>query len=664
MPTRTTSHPRVIRAKALRAPIPPSPDPFVNTPLIALGPDENGKDRFWTSTWNANVGSLAVLVNEDGDSRVYRFPSKGDWTRGGFYSAAQEDSDTLWLCGNLSRVERLSLKSGKTEAYDTGAPKALNFQGMILDHESGKLFAAAFPPPRTIGFSFDFRRRKPVKVHDLDTHDHYARSSFPNGDGTWTLLLNCPGETLARWDPRDETVTLHQYAPTLNTNDMSGGTVYRVITDDRGRAYISTPGCGWYDGRKGRFDDHGPKPKREMTWFARQGGHAWGAVLESGDVFVGRWDLATGEVKHICRPGAAHLMNVNLTRSGKIVCVGLYGEFTRFDAHTGALEVCKQLPTLSWGTTDCIQRIDRDRVVGTPFITQRFWEVNFKTKEGQDCGRAAPGFGEVLLTWKIGGKVYMAAYTDGELMEYDPSRPARFPENPRVVADPPGGMRPVGKAGDGRRIFYSCSNAYGNLGSKLTRYDTKTGIATYAPDPLPDQQIFSLFYDRASKSLIAGTSRHSDCQSCPPTMERSMIAQIDPETLEVTRKIEAPAGADFVGVRGPLGNGKFLCALDGSFGDGPRWFAFDLKNWEIPEPSALRRFPDGFNHLIWAGVPGYFVFSRNGAIELWDMRKEEALAVLHKGPGRLIAVEEDCVYLVTRKEVFALEGCLKGLMKK
>ncbi len=664
MSTRNAPRSRTIRSKVLRASIPASPDPFINTPLIALGPDEKGKDRFWISTWNANVGPLAVLVNEDGDTRVYRFPSNGNWTRGGFYSAAQEDADTLWLCGNLSRVERLSLKSGKTEIYETGAPAALNFQGMIIDRDHGKLFAVAFPPPHTVGFSFDIRKRKPIKVHQLDTLNHYARTSFPNGDGTWTLLLACPGESMARWDPVSEKVTLRKYAESIDVHDLSGGTIYRVITDEQGRAYIPRDGCGWYDGRTDAFDQTGPKPMREMSWFARQGKIAWGVVIESGETSVGRWDMTTGEVKNLCRPGAAQAFNINLTRSGKIVFVGLYGEFKRFDAHTGALELCKQLPTCSWGTTDCIQRIDRDRVLGTPFITQRFWEVNLKTKKGVDCGRAAPGFGEILQTWKMGKKVYMSAYTGGELMEYDPAKPARFPENPRVVADPPEGMRPVGKTDDGRRIFYSCSVTYGSLGSVLTRYDTRTGIATYSQNPLPDQQIVSLFYDRSSKSIIAGTTRHADCQSCPPTMERCMIAQIDPETLKVMRHVEAPAGTEYVHVRGPMGSGKFLCLLNGSFGGGQRWFVLDLKTWEVPKPSELRQVPEGFGYMHWAGVPGYFVLNRTKAIELWDMRKPEVVALLLQSHDHLIAVEDETVYAVSPKEVIVLEGCLKGLMKK
>jgi hypothetical protein len=106
-------------------------------------------------------GTMGIVVTESGKERIYRFPS----IHSGFYSAAQEDGDTLWLCGDLSRVVRLTLSTGEIECCETGAPSALVFQGMALDQATGKLFAAAFPPPSTVAFSFDYRNRRPVKQY-------------------------------------------------------------------------------------------------------------------------------------------------------------------------------------------------------------------------------------------------------------------------------------------------------------------------------------------------------------------------------------------------------------------------------------------------------------------------------------------------------------------
>ena len=56
-----------------RFPIPKTRDPFVNTPLLPVGPDKRGRERFWISSCNMNSGCLAALVNEDGEQRIYRF---------------------------------------------------------------------------------------------------------------------------------------------------------------------------------------------------------------------------------------------------------------------------------------------------------------------------------------------------------------------------------------------------------------------------------------------------------------------------------------------------------------------------------------------------------------------------------------------------------------
>ena len=215
----------------------------------------------------------------------------------------------------------------------------------------------------------------------------------------------------------------------------TGGTTHsHMAADDRGRRYF--PRRGWFDAATRVFHPQTPPPEREMTWFARRGDGVWGVVGDGNEGLIGRWDLRTGRVQEIASIPDATPHNVNMSRSGKLVVVTTYGDLMRLDAGTGALELSRRLPADAVQMTDCLCRVDEDRLLGTAFITQRFWEVNLKTGEGEDCGRAAPGGGEVLQTWNLDGKLYMAAYTGGELMEYDPAQPARFPENPRVVGRP------------------------------------------------------------------------------------------------------------------------------------------------------------------------------------------------------------------------------------
>lgn len=638
----------------IRVPLPKGRDPFVNTPLLSLGPGEDGVERFWISTWNSNVGTLAALVTEDGRHRIYRFPDHP-----GFYSAAQEDADTLWLCGNLAKVVRLTLSTGEYEAFDTGAPGALVFQGMVLDPAAGKLFAAAFPAPFTkiVAFSFDYRNRKPAAVHEPDCPAHYMRCHFPNGDGTYSAVLHCPGEALVIWDPRTETVETLNYTEHLETEVLNQGSTCSLIGDDAGRWYF--PNLGWYRPASRQFED-GPRPAREMTWIARRGDRAWGVNYEDAKLSVGLWDFATGAVRDLCTMPDCQLHNANLTASGKVVAVNLYGEFFRFDGETGALEITRRLPTDSWGHVDCLRRIDDDRLLGTPFITQRFWQVNIRTGEGMDCGRAAPGAGEVLLTWKIGKKVYMAAYTGAELVEYDPDEHPHFPENPRVVADPPHGMRPVAGTDDGRNIYYTCSTEYGTLGAAMAKYDTKTGETHYALRPLGNQQIWSLWYHRPSHGLVCATTMHADCRSCPPTDELCYFAVLDPDTFEPRVKAPAPAGAEGAKVLGPLGKGRYLAACD--LPDGRRLFTLDLAAFTVPTVGEMRPLPKGWHWIAPTDRPDRFVVHLGRRLELWDLRRWKPLRVLYDKftNCRGYHVQGDSVYVMKPKEIIILEGVLKA----
>lgn len=617
--------------RVLRVKVPATRDPFVNTPLIHVKCDARGVEWFWTSTWNSTSGTTAVLVSERGEHRIYRFPPR----HAGFYSAIAVDDDTLWLCGMLDRVVRLTLSTGEWEEYPTGAPEALVFQGMAYDPATGKLFAAAFPwNGRTTAFSFDTRSRRGVRVYEEISPAHYMRRSFPNGDGTYSVTLECPEDALLIWDPQRETLV----------DSGVDACDYHTVVDDAGRHYF--PAQGWYDPRTRAFTD-GPRPAREACWFARAGALALG-IAENGEI-VG-WDWTTGATT--TRAVIPDRPSPNLTASGKLVAVNMYGVFYRFSLD-GALELTRVLPTDSVGQVDCLCRIDDERLLGTPFITQRFWEVNLRTGAGVDCGRAAPGSGEVLRTWKLGGKIYMAAYTGGELVEYDPALPARFPANPRTVADPPGGMRPVADTHDGRRLFYACSAEYGHLGSTLASYDTVTGEACYAINPLPAQQIISLAYCAADNTLLCGTTNAADCHSCPPTAATGMFATIDADTLAVLAS--APASGPRAGILGPLDDRRWIAWHIGD--DGAQWFPLDPAAFAVP--AAGQPFPAGQRHWAYAGTPGRVLFLIDDRVELWDLRAMTCLETLATGyQGYQLIVQDGSLYLLQQDEVIILEGVL------
>ncbi|WP_409342621.1 hypothetical protein [Paenibacillus sp. MBLB4367] len=648
------------RGEIKRAAIPYGRDPFINTPMLQIGKGSDGEERFWISSWNSVSGTIGIVVTESGKERIYRFPS----IHSGFYSAAQEDGDTLWLCGDLSRVVRLTLSTGEIECCETGAPSALVFQGMALDQATGKLFAAAFPPPSTAAFSFDYRNRRPVKQYAEVCREHYMRAAFANGDGTFSIVIDNPDVALLQWDPRKETVesvVLGEIAGLIPNPSQRREHVKRLIRSEEGWTYF--PYCGWYDPLTRQIVSGPPLPEREMEWFARRGSRVMGVHTDFQNASIAVWNMTTGRVTEICRIPDANAFSVNITDSGDIVAVNLYGVFYRFDGETGALLVSKRLPADSVAHVDCLCRIDRDRLLGTPFITQRFWEIDLRTDKGTDCGRAAPGVGEILLTWNVQGKVYMAAYAGGELVEYDPARHPCFPENPRVVADPPGGMRPVAGAAHGHLVYYSCSHEYGILGCVLTRYDTISGIAAYKDDPVPGQMIRSLWHDGETRGLIAGTTMDADCQSCPPASPACYFVRLDERDLSAVRKSPAPEGTRIATVCGPMGQGRYLCTVSGDFsGDGrTRMFVLDAERMSVPGLDEMDIVPGDTRSIVGSGIPGLFVIWNGNAFELWDMNVQRRLQLLHEEEAAYHCfVQDDSVYLVTPGEVVILEGCLSS----
>jgi len=211
----------------------------------------------------------------------------------GFYSAVAENADTLWLCGFLSHVVRLTLSTGRHEVFETGAPRDLMFQGMRLDPPpaSSSPTPASTPSPSTSA-------RGDVRLHTACSTQLCSRHSFPNGDGTYSFVTHIPDEGLLRWDPRDETISslvLHQ---PLDAEKVGGGTAYRLI-EWEGRWYV--PNAGWFNPARNAVDSDGPRPAREATWFGRRDHLAYGFNMESGwDASIVRWDLHTGAVTPVC----------------------------------------------------------------------------------------------------------------------------------------------------------------------------------------------------------------------------------------------------------------------------------------------------------------------------------------------------------------------------
>jgi len=650
-------------------PAPRTRDPIVNTVLLGMGANKRGIESFWISTYNRNVGAIGLRLDEWGNCRAYQFP----WQHEGFYSSAYVGQDTLWLCGRLDRVVRLNLRTGAFKAYETGAAKARVFEGMIYDKATEKIFVLSQPfhTTRTIapsvGVSFSIREKRTVRLHEIEIAESVSRVSFPNGDGSYSMNVQIPGESLVRWDPQAEAVEsrLLTDVPVL-TQGGEEKRRCRLVSDDEGRWYM--PGLGWFHPLRGKFEKHGPTPAVEMAWFARRGRRVLGALNEGSDISVHVWDWDTGTITPLVKIPDCDVFNVSVTHSGRLVAVSGFGVFYRFDIATGALEASRLMPTESFGDALAVCQIDDDRIIGTPYVSSRFWELNIRTGKSIDCGRVQTAWGQVSAMTRAGDKTYLAAYGSGELMEYDPNRPLCFPENPRRVADPPGGMRPVTIANDGQNVYYSCANDYGHLGCVVTRYETVAGRARYAINPLGNQQIVSLAHDPMRKSLICGTTFHADSMSKTPTEDTALVAELDAKTLKVKGQSPAPRGTVMIRVAGPLDDHRWLCTMHDHVSRG-------ASRWIVLESGRLGRFALGKEHsppkhfngeFLYAGTPGRFALNIEDRIELWDMNRVKPLRTLFRPfnpstiDGYLFSVQGRSLIILRSTEVIIVENCLRG----
>lgn len=651
---------------ALRTyPIPLVPDPIINTPLMSMGIDGKGNERFWISSYNLITNCRGYVVDEWGNCRTYSFPQGHD----GLYSAIYDGQDTMWLCGRLDQIVCLNLRTRKVQCYPTGVGKARVFSGMIFDPATGKILAESTPYfghkdiESAVAISFDTRARQVVKVHKIPIEEGVSRVSFSNGDGTYSMYIQIKGESLIRWDPRTETME-HRLLSTepVWSQDGAEKKKCRLACDEEGRWYF--PDYGWYDPIKRTFDKQRPRPVKEMAWFARRGQKFYGALNEADDIGIYVWDIPSGRLDFLLKISDCDVFNVNLTQTNHLIAINAFGVFSRFNIEDGALEMTKRIPSAGTGHILALRRSEQNTLVGAPYISARFWEIDLKTGKGNDCGRAHRNWGQVAAMTSLNGKVYMAAYPSGELMEYDPSSVARYPENPRAVADPPRGMRPMGMVNDGRNIYYSCNLDYGVLGSVLTKYDTKTGRAIYA-QPIKDQQLGALWYDRRSNSILAGTCYHADSMSCTPTSDMCYIAQIDAHTLDLIRMTPGPKGATRMTIFGPLTADSWLCGWHETI-SGPVSKRLILQRDKFAEFAQGPQY-DQKAFCVYAGKPGRFIINTDGALDLWDMRKNKKIATLYtpfdpsRYDGYYYMVQDESIYIVRSRDVLVLRNLLRGL---
>ncbi len=584
---------------------PRTPDPFINPKLTSVGPDENDVERFWMSCVNSLCGTTSFLIDEEGAYRAY------SWTVGegirSIYAVAQADPDTLWLAGGAGTVfVKLTLSTGEYTTYPRGGGRFVT-SGMVLDRETGKLFCGA----QTALESFDTRNCRSAQIYDGEElpPDNFQHDWWRNADGSYGTIVITPGLTYLRWNPKSESIDWQRL--TDDPHHPSIALVRQFGYTQDGLAYL--PHLGWLDGTSGRITPHEHPPAEEACWFGRDDGRVYGIQhdpLNNAGRFL-EWDTATGETRTIFTASDTPALNCALSRKGKIVIVDVYGLFRRYDAATGSLERTRTIETEREHLCNTIIPADGKRIVGTPFISQNFWVFNTRRKRGVYGGRAAGRGGQVDYAIRANGKVYFAAYTGGQLTEFDPEKPAGYPRNPRLVAQVEQGNHGTGITTDGDVVRASFRPSYGTLDGAMVRFDTRSGGASTRV--VESQHILSPMYDRPGGRLVAGTSFVSDCDTAAPVYDRAFAVILDPDTMEIQQRVPAPPDVTGLEACGPIGDGRWLMR------GGTGLLAFDIAHGALDPHEGPAGLPGDPGALSYAGEPGRFLLQTDDTFLLWDV---------------------------------------------
>jgi hypothetical protein len=178
-----------------------------------------------------------------------------------------------------------------------------------------------------------------------------------------------------------------------------------------------------------------------------------------------------------------------------------------------------------------------NRIIGAPYISQRFWEIDTSTGAGRDLGRAALGSGQInqILFDHQTQQVLMSSYTSASIVAYRPGRPLHWGDNPRILASARADqqMRPMALAHDGRHVWMGTNPQYGLLGGALCRLDPISGELRTWRHLIRDCGINSIVIDPASRTLYFGTNIWGDCASAAPTQETAFVGAFDIDRLEL-----------------------------------------------------------------------------------------------------------------------------------
>ena len=626
--------------------VPESRLPFVNAEIAQVR--FQGEPHLVSSIWGGEGGGRIYFWNPDTGIRAER--PLPDGIPGAYMLKTAADGRLYLGCGRGELV-RYDPDADAFEMLVAGAMSSITWGGCVTDR-----YAVWSASPGHVAV-YDWRDERLVKVFrpaDIETPAAlYGHRVIEAPDGKVIVGMNVPRARLIVLDL--EAMDVRSVTPAA----LEGSSWTRDATffDDETLAlfygdadmHMAVLALLRYPGFE--LIDRVPAPEGVVQLGARACfvGDRFYALgdpdhtLYRLDVAARRWDPVvegwTGEETAVLSPWGDE----------SVCAVSTSGLAHRYDVGTGDTDVLDLDAVGPMGVHALCPAPEAGLIVGAPFINQRFWTIDVDTGEGRDCGRAAPGGGQVnQIVWDATARrALMSSYTTSSVTAFDPEQPPNWPDNPRLLADAKahGQMRPMALEHDGRHVWMATSPNYGSLGGALCRIDPHSGEIRVWRHLVPDQRVNAIVLDTARRRLYASTDVYADCQSAPPTQTTGHMVAFDMDTLAVERQQAVLPDVPAVSVRALLPSGEVLVEADGNL------FAWDAGAGAIrplgpaPGPISVTTDADG---VLWASVGGWGIGRLH--VEADSTRFETLL----DETGTDLSIANDTLYYAVGYEIHAV----------
>ncbi|MSS71863.1 MAG: hypothetical protein EXS64_10280 [Candidatus Latescibacteria bacterium] len=538
--------------------------------------------------WNPDTGACGVRQLPKGASSAYMIRPASD---GRLYLGCGPGGDLLRYDPVADRVETLI----------TGELKGITWGGCVADR-----YAIWTASPGHVGV-YDWREERLVKVFrpiDAERPEAlYGHHIIETPEKKVLLAMDVPQARLVILDPKTMTATSHTPSVLVgktSTHDAAFLDPHTLALMEGNDLHLLR-----YPGFEPADRVPAPQGVKGMRTCVVDG-QLYAIARPGGDLY--RLDRASRswELNHKAWI-EGDTFTPGVWNDRDVCAVTVDGIAHRLNPRTGQSDQLDLKATGPMGAHALCAAPDAGLILGAPFINQRFWTIDIATGEGRDCGRAAPGGGQInQIIWEpLTGRALMSSYTSSSVTAYDPTQPPAWPDNPRVLcsAHDHEQMRPMGLAHDGRHVWMATSPEYGHLGGALSRIDPQTGEIRIWRHLLPGQKVNALVLDPTRRRVYCSTDITADANSAPPTQTTGHLVAFDMDALAVLRRQAIRPDATHNFVRTLLPTGEVLAQA------GEEFYAWDAEKGRLrplgPVPKNFREAThDGAGHL-YASIDGH-----------------------------------------------------------